>query len=145
MTKSREPRDELNDLLSGAVEVAASFLEEHGEFPPFGLALLGDGRTLQLEVDDDDDDIDTDALVESLRATLRERLDELRAFAIAADVTLRDDDDEPMTSAISIAMEHVNSDPLQCYVPYELNEAVELGDLVAEPGERHVFPASVVN
>jgi hypothetical protein len=61
-------------------------------------------------------------------------------------VTVEDEEEEAMTAAISIQMEHVNGDPVTCFLPYEINgDAIELADLVGEPGERHVFPAQVVN
>ena len=147
MTDPQSPRDEMNDLLNGAVEVASELLESNGEFDPFALALLGDGKVMHLEAENaDDDDVDAEALVASLRNTLRERLSELRAIAVVADVTVEDEDEEAMTAAISIQMEHVNGDPVTCFLPYEINgESLELSDLVGEPGERHVFPAEIVN
>lgn len=146
MSEPQSPRDEMNDLLNGAVEVASELLEANGEFDPFALALLGDGKVLHLEAENAADDVDAEALVASLRNTLRERLPELRATAVVADVTVEDEDEEAMTAAISIQMEHVNGDPVTCFLPYELNgDSLELADLVGEPGERHVFPADVVN
>lgn len=147
MSEPRSPRDEMNDLLNDAVEVAAELLESNGEFDPFALAMLGDGKVLHLEAENGEEEpLDAEQLVESLRNTLRERLPELRATAIVADVTVEDEDEEAMTAAISIQMEHVNGDPVTCFLPYEINgENVELADLVGEPGERHVFPAEIVN
>lgn len=146
MTESQTPRDELNDLLNGAVEVASELLEAHGEFDPFALALLGDGKVLHLEPEIESDDVEAEQLVESLRATLRERLSELRACVIVADVTLEDEAEEAMTAAIAISMEHVADEPVACFVPYEMNgDSLELADLIGEPGERHVFPKEDVN
>lgn len=139
----RDPREELNELLNGAVEVAAEMLEEDGEFEPFALALRNDGEILHLSPEDTEEetDLEPEAVVESLRKTLRDARENYRAIAVVADVTLEDEQDQPMAAAIHVAMEHTAEEPVSCYVPYELNEGkgLELAELVGEPGERFVF------
>ena len=140
MSESRVPRDELNELLNGAVEVAAEALTERGEFQPFALALRTDGEIVHLSPDEGEEH-DDEAVVGSLRATLRSRSGEYRAVAVVADVTLEDEKQEAMSSAIAVSMEHVTEEPVNCYVPYEIGEddELELAELVGEPGERHIF------
>lgn len=149
------PRGQLNELLNGAVEVAVELLAENGEFEPFALALRTDGEVLHLGSDGGSEGVlpadgegpDPDAVIASLRKSLKERKDELIAIAIVADVTLEDEDSEATTAAIAITMEHVVEEPVSCFLPYEIDEKNEVGlaDLVGEPGERHVFPAPVTN
>jgi hypothetical protein len=146
MSEPLSPRDEMNDLLNAAVEVASELLESNGEFDPFALALQGDGKVIHLEAENVEEEAEAETLVENLRQTLRERLPELRAIAVVADVTVEDEEAEAMTAAVSIQMEHINSDPIDCFVPYEINgDELEMADLVGEPGTRHVFPAQEVN
>ncbi len=151
---AEEPRDQLNELLNGAVEAATELLEADGEFDPLALALRHDGEVFHLTSDgghvpegEDDDGPDPDAVVESLRSTLRERREELTAIAIVLDVTLEDDDEQAMTAAIAVSLEHVVEEPVSCFVPYEIdgNNKVALADLIGEPGERHVFAAALAN
>lgn len=146
------PRGQLNELLNGAVEVAVELLAEQGEFDPFALALRTDGEVMHLGTDAgetpaDGESPDPEAVIASLRTSLKERKDELVAIAIVSDVTLEDEDSEATTAAIAIAMEHVVEEPVSCFVPYEIDEKDEIGlaDLVGEPGQRHVFPAPVAN
>jgi hypothetical protein len=149
------PRDQLNELLNGAVEAASELLEADGEFDPFALALRRDGEVLHLTSDgghvangkEEDEGPDPDAVVESLRNTLRERREELTAIAIVADVTLEDEEDQAMTAAIAVSLEHVVEEPIACFIPYEIDEKnkVALADLIGEPGERHVFAESLAN
>jgi hypothetical protein len=140
MSEPREPREELNDLLNGAIEVAAEMLEQEGEFEPFALAMRQDGEILHLSPEDGDEELEAEQVVESLRKTLREAASSYRAVAVVADVTLEDENDEAMTAAIQVSMEHTIEEPVNCYVPYEFNgQALELADLVGEPGERFVF------
>ncbi|AKF11245.1 hypothetical protein [Sandaracinus amylolyticus] len=137
----RDAREELNDLLNGAVEVAAEMLEQEGEFEPFALALRKDGEIMHLSPDEEgEDEREPEQVVESLRKTLRESREDYRAVAVVADVTLEDENDQAMTAAIQVAMEHAAEEPVNCYVPYEFKgEALELAELVGEPGERVVF------
>ena len=141
-----EAKEELDTLLNGAIEVAAELLEEDGEFEPFALALRNDGEILHLAPEDDDEEREPEQVVESLRHTLRDARADYRAVALVADVTLEDEDSQPMTAAIQISLEHTANDPVNCYVPYEFKgEALELADLTGEPGERHVFPGERPN
>ena len=140
MSEPREPREEMNDLLNGAVEVAAEMLEQEGEFEPFALALRNDGEVMHLSPEEDDEELEPEQVVESLRKTLRESSETYRAVAVVADVTLEDENDQAMTAAIQVSMEHTIEEPVNCYVPYEFKgEALELAELVGEPGERFVF------
>lgn len=141
MSSDRDPREELNDLLNDAVGVAAEMLEQEGEFEPFALALRKDGEVMHLSPEDDgDEEREPEQVVESLRNTLRDARDGYRAVAVVADVTLEDENDQAMTAAIQVAMEHEGEEPVNCYVPYEFKgESLELADLVGEPGERIVF------
>lgn len=141
MSQNPAAREELETLLNGAVEVAAERLEANGEFDPFALALRQDGEVVQMEPDvDEDAHVEAESVVASLRNALRATLKDFKAVAIVADVTLEDEDDQVMTTAIQIAMEHESDDPVNCWVPYEFQgETLELADLVGEPGERHVF------
>lgn len=140
MADARAPRDEMNELLNGAVEVASEMLEQAGEFEPFALALRRDGEIVHLSPEDDEEEHEAEAIVETLRKTLRDDREAYRAIAVVADVTLEDEDDQPMTSAIQVAMEHSAEEPVNCWVPYEFKgEQLELADMVGEPGERFVF------
>jgi hypothetical protein len=141
-------RDDLNQLLNGAVEVAADQLQESSEFAPFALAMqTEDGEILHLEPDEDDGQEPEQVramLVAGLRGGAMQG--QYRAVAVVTDVTLEDDQGEPVSSAIHIALEHADEEPVTCIVPYEIGEEdLELADLVAEPGERLVFEEVVEN
>lgn len=146
MSEPRGPKDEMDDLLNNAVEVAAEMLEQEGEFEPFALALRKDGEMMHLSPEEDGEELEPEQVVESLRNTLRDARDIYRAVAVVADVTLEDESEQAMTAAIQVSMEHSIEEPVNCYVPYEFKgEALELADLVGEPGERFVFAADVPN
>lgn len=138
-------REELNELLNGAVEVATERLAADTEFLPFALAMqTEDDEVFHLEPDEEDlsDGEDQGLIVAALRSGLRDAAGEGRwkAVAIVADVTVEDEDGQAVTSAIQIWLEHVGTEAISCTIPYEIgDDAVELAELVAEPGESTVF------
>jgi hypothetical protein len=147
-------RDDLNELLNGAVELATEQLQDASEFMPFALAIqASDGEILHLEPEEeeareeaggrDPDDMRA-ALVEGLRRAALEG--HYRAVAVVSEVTLENDDGEPVSSAILVALEHADDEPVNCIVPYEIGEDdIELAELMAERGERVVFGERVDN
>lgn len=140
-------RDDLNELLNAAVDVATDRLTEESEFAPFGLAMqTEDGEILHVEPDEEGFD-DPEQVRALLVAGLREGAVEgrYRAIAIVSDVTLEDDEGEAVSSAVHVALEHADSDPVTCIVPYDIGDEVELGELAAEPGDRVVFREVVEN
>ncbi len=141
-------REDLNALLNAAVDVASDTLAEASEFAPFALAMqVEDGEILQMEPDDDAAVDDPEQVRAILVAGLREGVTQgrFRAVAIVTDVTLEDDAGEPVSSAIHVALEHADVEPVTCVVPYEIGDEVELGDLAAEPGESVVFKEVLEN
>lgn len=142
-------RDDLNALLNAAVDVASEHLQEQSEFAPFALAMQAeDGEILHMEADGESPYEDPDELRAVLVAGLREGAAQgrFRAVAIVTDVTLEDDNGQPVTSAIHTSLEHTDDEAVTCVVPYEIGtESVELGDLVAEPGEAVVFTEILEN
>ncbi|HHH27791.1 MAG TPA: hypothetical protein ENK57_05520 [Polyangiaceae bacterium] len=139
-------RDDLNALLNGAIDVATHHLESSTEFLPFGLALEADGDEIfHIEPDPEGEDpsaMPHDHVIAALRMGLADAVAEGRwsAVAICADVTLEAEDGNAVTSAIHIMLEHRDEEPVQCTVAYAIGaDSVELADLVAEPGETHLF------
>ncbi len=140
-------RDDLNELLNAAVDLATDRLAEESEFLPFGLAMQSEDGEI-LHVEPEEEGIDEPEQVRTLLiAGLREAALEgrYRAVAIVSDVTLEDDEGEAVTSAVHVALEHADDEPVTCIVPYDIGDEVELGELAAEPGDRVVFRELVEN
>jgi hypothetical protein len=140
-------RDDLNELLNEAVEVATDLLTADTEFLPFALAMQAtDGEIFQIELDEETDQPDPEIIIAALRGGLTEaaRAGRWRAVAVVADVTAEDEDGVAVTSAIKIWLEHADGEPVDCTIGYSIGEeAVELDELVAEPGEAVVFAPAV--
>jgi len=142
-------QDDLNALLNGAVDVATDLLAANSEFVPFALATqASDGEIFHLEPDEDDADLDPEQVAAALAGGLRDAAAQgrWRATAIVADVTLEDDEGEAVTAAIHVSLEHAEDEPVTAVVPYEIDgDQVELGELMAEPGESVVFVETLQN
>jgi hypothetical protein len=142
-------QDDLNALLNGAVDVATDLLGAHSEFAPFALAMqASDGEIFHLEPEEEGEELDPEQVAAALAGGLREAAREgrWRATAIVADVTLEDEEGEPVTAAIHVSLEHADDDPVTAVVPYDVgDEQVELGELMAEPGEAVVFVEQLSN
>lgn len=141
-------QDDLNELLNGAVDVATDMLAEHSEFRPFALAMQPDGEVFHLEPEDEEVVDDEGQVLAALRGGLHEAALEGRwkATAVVADVTVEDEEGEPVTSAIHIAMEHATGEPVTCTVPYAIDEdGITLDELFAEMGETIVFKREMLN
>jgi hypothetical protein len=149
MLRAMSSQDDLNALLNGAVDVATDLLATDSEFAPFALAIQAeDGEIFHLEPDEEDMDLDAQQVAAALAGGLREAANEgrWRATAIVADVTLEDEEGEAVTAAIHVSLEHADGEPVTAVVPYEIgDENVELGDLMAEPGESVVFVERLQN
>jgi len=136
--------DDYNALLNGAIDVATDFLGQYSEFPPFAMAMQGeDGELFHIEPDGEEgEELDSETVMAAMAAGLRDdaRNGRWRAVALVADVTLEDEQGEPVTAAIHVAMEHGAGDPISAVVPYSIEgDQVELDELIAEPGEHVVF------
>lgn len=143
-------RDDLSELLTGAIDAATERLASATEFGPFALAMQAeDGEVFHLEPDGDDLERAPSVIVAALRTGLRDAALEGRwkATAIVTDVTVQDEDGEAVTSAIQIWLEHAEGESMSCTISYEIDEeGVELAELVTEPSELAVFaPASLPN
>ena len=135
-------REDLEALLNAAIDVATDVLASSTEFLPFALAMQEeDGEIFHLESDETDAGADHELILAALTGGLREAAAEgrWRAVARVADVTVEDEDGEPMSSAIHIMLEHRNAEAITCSVPYAIEDTVELDELVAEPGDDEVF------
>lgn len=142
-------RDDLQNLLNGAVEVAAELLEAEGEFEPFALGLGQEGDLIQLSPEGHEEELDPVVLIEGLKRSLKEGAARGKyvAVCIVTDVTIEDEDDEAISSAVSISMEHLTGESMLCFIPYEVGTdgRVEFSELVGEAGDLSIFGTGMLN
>lgn len=111
---------ELHDVLGTALGMAQEHLEQNGGFLPFAVTLNDDGELRLVLVTppepDDDGDLDAEAMLNDLVELLRQGREDIRALAIASDVTLP----EHGSDGIHGAAEHRDGGLLAAVVPYEM-------------------------
>ena len=144
-----QDQHDLHNLLNAALDVATEHLTAHSEFAPFALAMQAtDGEVFHLEPDAELDGAPGDEIVEALAFKLRNEAanGRWRAVGIAADVTLEDEDDEPITAAIHLTLEHLSGESVVCVVPYSIEGSeVALADLMTETADPIVFERQAIN
>lgn len=141
---------ELHDVLGTALGLAQEHLEQNGGFLPFGVTLTDDGELRLVLVtppapegegdgaseDELDGDFDAEAMLDDLVELLRQGRDDIRALAIASDVTLPDHGSD----GIHAAAEHRSGGLMAAILPYEMTATGYVyGDVEPDGHEALVF------
>lgn len=142
-----EPRDpneeDLDRLLDFLLGFASQQLGEEGEFFPFAAALTVAGEVEPVTVQLEEELPSSETVVAQLVEALRARVDagELRASGICVNATVSlEGEDADGTDAALVHLEHVEGDPVDVVLPYELHgDHIHGGELIAAPGETRVF------
>ncbi len=138
-----DAQDEVETLVNTLVPFARRMLERYGSFVPFGASVDAGGEIKLVAADaeavgPEPSAADAARLIESgLRVAAI--AGEIRASGICTDVRI--DSPEGPVEAISVALEHIDRDPLRVLVSYEVTASGEhgFGKPIAAPGETRVF------
>ncbi|KHL02545.1 hypothetical protein [Sinomonas humi] len=136
---------ELHDVLGTALGMAQEHLEQNGGFLPFAVTLDDDGELRLVLVTppssedfDSEADFDAETMLEDLVELLKQGREQIRAFAIASDVTLP----ENGTDGIHAAAEHRDEGLLAAVLPYEMTATGYVyGDIEPDGHEALIFTA----
>lgn len=135
---SKHAQDDLDDLISIALEFAQQELGRHGEFYPYAMVVDESGRQRLVAADSDAGQPEPKELVERLARTLHEQRHVLRAAAIVADVRVP----ELGVDAIRVDLEHAEGVSLRILLPYrrrKFRRAVDYGALSASAGSPRIW------
>jgi hypothetical protein len=135
-TTPQPVQDDLDALLDVALDAAGTMLGKHAELLPFAVTLDAGGEKALTAAPPDDEG--TEAAVERLRAALTADRERLRCVGVVVTVVA-----EGIGDAVMAQLEHRDGGPaiavLQPYKRRRLRRGVEVGELVAMPGERAVW------
>jgi hypothetical protein len=142
---------ELHDVLGTALGMAQEHLEQNGGFLPFGVTLSDDGELRLVLVTPPEPDAgqgaegegdefegvyDAEAMLDDLVELLRQGREDIRALAIASDVTLP----EHGSDGIHAAAEHRTGGLMAAVLPYEMTATGYVyGDVEPDGHEALVF------
>jgi len=135
--------EDKNNLLNEGIKKAIYFLEKNGEFYPFGLCLNTLRCLIHINTYKGDEYPSSDDVIEQLTKILKKGVNngDYLAVAIVSDVKIRDSETDGMSDAVRIELEHKESSPITCYLPYLINEEgrLETGEIRAVPRNPFFF------
>lgn len=133
-------QDDLDAMLSTALDAALHLLTKNGEFFPFGVTVGTAGQVGLAAADPDlGDHPESTAVLADLYADAAENRDTYRAMAFVSDVTAND------SNAVRVEAGHRDGGPgLVIVMPYIrkgiVKKVVTYGQMAAGGGERRVWP-----
>ena len=136
-------RADFDTLINLVLPFAQRMLATHGEFHPFGAVLASEGEARLVSGVTEEDHPDSADVARRLLEALRERVGkrEVRATAVSTDVRIRHPDTGVESDAIEVALEHLDDEAPNVYLPYEEGTvtALRYGGLLATAATPRAF------
>jgi hypothetical protein len=139
----RTPEDEATDVMNMLVPFAEKMLREHGEFYPFGGAMMPDGSTQLIAASDGTAHPESSDLVDLLVAKFRDdgRQGKYKATGIVYDVRTIPPGATEKTDAIAVRLDHQAGYSVVVMIPYRLADGqLVTGAVFAVKGDASIFP-----
>ena len=144
-TSPKPPKDEAEDLLNRLLPFAKQMLEKHGEFYPFGAAMLRDGSITAVAYKENDEHPPSKQVIDNLLTVYRTaaKTNTYRAVGIAYVITTLPPGATEKTDAIAIRLDHVTGYSVVVVFPYQVLRPGEviLGKPFTTRGAGDVFPS----
>ncbi len=132
---------DMNALLDEGLRIAAHLLEKNGEFFPFGVTISTDGKINHVQGYTGEDYPPSQDLINLLLNGFLAgaKSGDYRATSLVCDTHIFLNGNSK-TDAINVIVEHVEDEPVTCFLPYTKNgDTFEFGEILAERAERRVF------
>jgi hypothetical protein len=139
----RTPKEDVTVLMNKLLLFAEKMLKEHGEFYPYGGAMLPDGSTTMLAASDGTEHPKSKDLIDLMVSAFREdaRQRKYRATGIVYDVMTLPPGATEKTDAIAVRLDHETGYSVVVMIPYHLVDgAVSMGTVFAVKGDCSIFP-----
>lgn len=135
-------RDEMDSLLNEAIDTSLYFLKKIGEFFPFAVGITTESEIRHIHGYLNEERPASDDVIQMLQNSLKYEVQNgnFHAIAIISDIKLTDSNTDKVVNAIRANIEHKNSNPITCYLPYEIEDgAVSTDKIIALPGPSVFF------
>jgi hypothetical protein len=133
-------RRQLDDLLEAMLPFAQQMLDKHGEFFPFGAAMLREGKVALVAGKTESAQPPSVEVIELIRAGMRSKQAEYLAIGVCYDVRVRTAADSPPTDAVCVSLEHRDGMVADVFQPYtKRGKKIEYRELYAQRGRKTVF------
>lgn len=132
---------DMDTLLDEGLKVAIRFLENNGEFFPFGVTMAPDGTVAHAQGYSGDERPPSQEIIELLLRGFKNgaATGDYKSTALISDVRISLDG-ETKSDAISVNVEHADDQPVTYFLPYsKSNGTFEFGEMVTERAECLVF------
>jgi hypothetical protein len=140
----RTPKDDATELLNMLLPFAEQMLRDHGEFFPYGGAMLPDGSMTMIGASDGTEQPKSKTLIDIMENKFREaaRRGEYKATGIVYDVRTTPPGSVEKTDAIAVRLDHEQGYSVVVMIPYKLVPGSDIakGAIFATKGEGSVFP-----
>jgi hypothetical protein len=137
------PKDEATNLMNMLLPFAERMLKEHGEFYPYGGAMLPDGSMTMIGADDGNQHPKSQPLIELMAASFRDAAahGKYKATGIVYDVRTLPPGAIEKTDAIAVRLDHEAGYSVVVMIPYRLAPGRDLvkGPVFAMKGEGSIF------
>ena len=142
MVEHNTSREQLDELLNEAIEMAQKLIAKHGSHMPFAMGIRPNGDRLNIAADDSETQ-EVDVLAETVLKRVRELCEsrELTAVAFATNVDYLSAQDGSPTDAIEVTVDHIKRDAVTCYLPYSHTQSGDClpGQLFATDPKHEFF------
>lgn len=142
MSKKGRAKTELESLVREMLPVAKEALEEHGTFPPFGGALLPDGKIERINPNNVEEKAPAERLVEWLEERLRGGASSggFQATVAIVNVQVRRRHGG-MRDAVQVKLDHRGGASLELFFPYQMKRpgVATFGRAFSREGDRQIF------
>lgn len=143
---TRTSKDDATDLMNMLLPFAEKMLKEHGEFYPYGGAMLPDGTMTMLGASDGAEHPPSKNLIELMESSFREaaRQGKYKATGMVYDVKTIPPGAVEKMDAIAVRLDHQDGYSVVVMIPYRLGPGGEVmkGTLFANKGAASIFPAA---
>jgi hypothetical protein len=137
-----DAKEESQTLMNSVLPTAKKFLEQHGEFFPFGAAMKPSGEIVVVAGYDGRERPPSSDIIKFLMAAFvaAAGLKEYKATALAYDVKVNLPSSNKKSDAIVVALDHIERYSVLVICPYELvNGKLRMGEVFAQKGADAIF------
>lgn len=135
-------KDESETLMNAVLPMAEKFLEQHGEFFPFGAAMKPSGEIVYVAGYDDRERPPSADIIKLLESVFAKAAvaKQYKATALVYDVKVTPPSSNKKSDAIAVALDHVDKYSVVVFFPYELvNGKLHLGAVFVWKGADLIF------
>ena len=138
---SAESKADAEHLLHGSLPFAEQMLIGHGQFYPYGAALMDSGEIVPVATRGGEEQSASARLIERLREMHRGAARRFVATATVYEVSVGRADEEPGSDAIAVEIDHAGGLSLVLFLAYAFEDGgVRYTETIVRPGTAGIFP-----